>query len=106
MISWRRVNMKIGHEYDRFRQEVGLVLKSKLEEFEVMGYGIVSEQELWNFLTQKKWRKPQEGIHLYQIVQDIFAVKVGEYMNYATVEAFKVTDFSFDNEDDLKELLK
>ena len=98
--------MKIGHEYDRFRQEVSLVLNSKLEEFAVMGYGVVQEQELWNFLIRKKWRKPKESIRLYEIVQDIFSVKVGEYMNFATVEAFKVTDFSFDNEDDLKELLK
>ena len=98
--------MKIGHEYDRFRQEVDLVLKSKLEEFEVYGYDKIQEQELWNFLTQKKWRKPNENIHLFQIVQDIFAVKVGEFMNFATVEAFKATDFSFDNEDELRALLK
>lgn len=106
MLELRRVDMKIGHEYDRFRQVVGPVLKSKLEEFELLGYGTVKEQELWNFLTRKKWRKPNEEIHLYEIVQDIFSVPIGEYMNFATVEAFKVTDFSIDDKDDMKDLLK
>jgi hypothetical protein len=98
--------MKFGHVYDRFREEVRPILTSKVEEFEVMGYDKISEQELWNFLTQKKWRKPKEDVHLFEIVQDIFSVKVGEYMGYATVEAFKLTDFSFDDEEEMKELLK
>ena len=29
--------MKVGHEYDRFREKVGPVLQSKLEEFSCSG---------------------------------------------------------------------
>lgn len=98
--------MNFGHEYDRFREEVKLVLKSKLEEFAILGYQTISEKELWSYLTNKKWRKTKEDIHLYEIVQDIFSVRVGDYMNFATVEAFKMPDFSLENEGGLKELLK
>jgi hypothetical protein len=95
-----------GHEYDRFREVVGPALESKMSEFQILGYQKVNEQEIWNYLTNKKWKKCKEDIHLYEIVEDIFSVKVGQYMNYATVETYKSPEFSFDNEDDLKALLK
>lgn len=98
--------MKIGHEYDRYRSQVQPALKSKLDEFRLLGYETINEQALWNYLTKKKWRKVQEDIKLYEVVQDIMSVNVGEYMNFATIEAFKKTEFSFDNNDELKELLK
>ena len=98
--------MKVGHEYDRFREKVGPVLKSKLEEFSILGYSTITEQDLWNFLTTKKWRKPNTEIHLYEIVQEILRVKIGEYMNFASVEASRQTDFSFGSEEDRNELLK
>lgn len=98
--------MKIGHEYDRYRSQVQPALKSKLDEFSLLGYETINEQELWKYLTKKKWKKVQEDIKLYEVVQDIMSVNVGEYMNFATIEAFKKTEFSFDSEDELKELLK
>ncbi|MFE8703488.1 post-transcriptional regulator [Cytobacillus sp. FJAT-54145] len=98
--------MKIGHEYDCFRNKVQPALECKLDEFSLLGYGTVNEHDLWSFLTRKKWRKPKEEIMLFEIVQDILGIKIGEYMNYATVEAFKLDDFSFDNEEDKAALLK
>lgn len=98
--------MKIGHEYDCFRNKVQPALECKLDEFSLLGYETVNEQDLWSFLTRKKWRKPKEEIMLFEIVQDILGIKIGEYMNYATVEAFKLDDFSFDNEEDKAALLK
>lgn len=98
--------MKIGHSYERFRQDVRPAMKSKIEEFSLLGYDTISETDLWKYLTQKKWRKPKEEVHLYEIVSDILSVQISEYMNYASLEAYKMPDFSFGNEDELKELLK
>lgn len=95
-----------GHEYERFRELVHPALKSKVVEFNILGYQTVSEQEIWNFLMAKKWRKSKEDVHLYEVVQDILGVQVGQYMSYATVEAFKSPEFSLDNEEDRKALLK
>ena len=81
--------MAKGHEYDRFPSRGTTCVKSKLEEFFVLGYGSIKEDGLWEFLTKKKWKKMNEDIRLYEIVDDILSVKLGEYMNYATVEAFK-----------------
>ncbi|MBT2688052.1 post-transcriptional regulator [Bacillus sp. ISL-47] len=98
--------MKIGHEYDYFRTEVRPALESKLDEFRLLGYEKVTEQELWGFLTKKKWKKPKENVRLFEIVEEIMTVKVSEYIHYATIEAYKGTGFAFDSEEDRRELLK
>lgn len=98
--------MKIGHEYDYFRNEVKPALESKLDEFRLLGYEKVTEQELWGYLTKKKWKKPSGNVRLFKIVEEIMAVKVSEYIHYATIEAFKGTGFAFDSEEDRRELLK
>ncbi|GHH97149.1 post-transcriptional regulator [Neobacillus kokaensis] len=95
-----------GHAYDYFRSEVQPALVSKLEEFHLLGYDSVSDNELWDFLTKKKWRKIKEEIHLYQIIEDILAVKVSDFISFATIKSYKTAEFSFDDENELKELLK
>lgn len=98
--------MKDIHDYERFHTTVKPALRSKVEEFNLLGYGTIHEEQLWDFLKSKKWKKMKEDKRLYEIVDDIMSLKLGEYMNYASVEALKLSDFSFDNEEDLKELLK
>jgi hypothetical protein len=98
--------MESRHSYEAYRNQVTPALNSKREEFEMLGYGSVSEQQLWDFLVQKKWKKQKEDIRLYEIVAEIMAVQPGEFMNHATVEAFKLGSFALDDEDELKELLK
>ncbi len=95
-----------SHMNDFLRKDVKVVLDSKLEEFSLLGYERVTEQELWNFLTRKKWRKETEPKLVHEVVSDIMSIKVGEFINYATVEAFKEAEFSFNDEDELRELLK
>jgi len=98
--------MEDGHKYSHFRAQVQPVLVSKLEEFYLLGYDSVSEEGLWKFLTKKRWKKVKEDIQLYEIIQEIFAVKVSDYISFATIESYKATEFSLDDENELKELLK
>jgi len=102
----RRLDMEMDNSYDRFRKEVHPALISKMEEFSLLGYGTISQDSLWEFLRKKKWRKPKEDVKVYEIVSDILSVNVGEYMNYATVEAFKSDEFSLANDEERRELLK
>lgn len=98
--------MKSGHIYDQFQNQVQPALQSKIEELSLLGYGTVSESQLWGFLIKKKWKKPKEEIHLYEIVQEILSLDLGEFMNYQTVEALKSSQFSFQDEDEWKALMK
>lgn len=98
--------MSKGHLYDHYRIQVQPALQSKMEELYLLGYGTVMESQLWSFLTKKKWKRPKEEIRLYEIVQEILSLDPGEFMNFQTVEALKSSEFSFQNEEDWKELMK
>lgn len=98
--------MKHEHMYEQFRKNVRPAIKSKLEELEMLGYGAVTETEMWGYLLNKKWKNPKKDAHLFEIVADILAIKPGEYMNYATVEAFKLGSNTLSDEEERRKLLK
>lgn len=45
-------------------------------------------------------------MRLYEMIQEILSVKVSDYLNYVTIESYKTSEFSIENEEELKELLK
>ncbi|TRZ37452.1 post-transcriptional regulator [Niallia circulans] len=99
--------MPSEHLYDHFRHQVKPALKSKLEEFHLLGYDTIDEGELWFFLTKKKWKKPSSDYRIAEIVQDVMNVKVVDFMNFATLEAYKAEDyFATLTSEEKKELLK
>ncbi|MEK3890608.1 post-transcriptional regulator [Bacillus sp. FSL K6-3431] len=96
-----------SHPYDSYFYVLDPVLVSKVEEFTVLGYEEVSKTDLWEYLTRKVWRKPKEGIRMYELVSDVISLDIGKYMNFATVEAFKSPNWLSDLEsEELQELLK
>ncbi|WP_240189811.1 post-transcriptional regulator [Bacillus sp. P14.5] len=97
----------LKHPYSHFYDDVKPALISKVEEFEVLGYGKATVESLWTYLLKKKWKKPKEEIRMFELVSDILSVKAGEYMSFETVEAYRSPNWFSDlNEDELKELLK
>lgn len=106
-INVREANtMESSNKYNHFRTQVQPALTSKLSEFRLLGYGSVSEEDIWDFLTKKKWKKVKEEIRVYEVIQDILAVKVSDYMNFTTMESYKTAEFSLQDENEWKELLK
>ncbi|MBY0060751.1 post-transcriptional regulator [Priestia aryabhattai] len=82
------------------------VLSSKMEEFHMLGYEEVTENDLLSYLEMKKWKKEKE-LSLHQVVNDILSVKITQVMSYVTIESFKSDMFSsVNNGEDWKELLK
>lgn len=98
--------MNKNHEYEHFRIRVRPALGSKLDEFQLLGYDTISEKELWDYLIKKKWKKVNSEKKLFEIVQDILAIKVSDYMSFATIEAYKSKELLLKDENDWKELLK
>lgn len=98
--------MENSHGYNQFRNQVRPALISKLSEFKLLGYDSVSEEGLWEYLLKKKWKKAKEDIRLYEVIEDIMAVKVSDYMSFTTIEAYKTTESKLPGEEDWKELLK
>ncbi|BFJ02156.1 MULTISPECIES: post-transcriptional regulator [Priestia] len=82
------------------------VLSSKMEEFHMLGYEEVTENDLLSYLEMKKWKKEKE-LSLHQVVNDILSVKITQVMSYVTIESYKSDMFSsVNNGEDWKELLK
>jgi hypothetical protein len=98
--------MEVSHAYDQFKNEVRPALRSKQEEFLFLGYDNVSEEDIWGFLEKKKWRKAAEPLKLYEMVQHILSLKIGDYMHHASIEALKEADLTGINDEAMMELLK
>lgn len=94
------------HRYDGYRYQVKPALSSKLDEFRLLGYDAIVEDDLWEYLTRKKWKKLKEERKLFELVQDILSIKVSDYLSYRTIETYKSTEFKMDDEEEWKELLK
>jgi hypothetical protein len=80
---------KNHHPYQRFYHRLTPALVSKVEEFRLLGYESVQLDSLWNYFIKKKWKNAQQDVRIYQLVSDIIALKPGDFMNYATVEAYR-----------------
>jgi Post-transcriptional regulator len=98
--------MEVSQDYESFRNKVEPALLSKQEEFLLLGYDNVSQDNIWNFLLKKKWRKGNAEIKLFEVVQSILSLKVGEFINYMTVEALKDAEFAFENEEERLKFLE
>ncbi|WP_455676124.1 post-transcriptional regulator [Pradoshia sp.] len=79
--------MEAKHPYEKYRQEMDPALKSKLEEFDLLDYPDITEEDIWAYLIQKKWKKANGEARHYEIMQDIMRLKVSDYMNFATTSA-------------------
>lgn len=80
--------MEVNESFEKYRQTLIPVMHSKREEFLLLGYKDLEIEQLWSYLKVKKWKKNEERM-LHQLVEDILSVRVSDYMNYATMEAFK-----------------
>ncbi|MEI5905708.1 post-transcriptional regulator [Bacillus spongiae] len=94
------------HPYDCYFDLLTPVLNSKCEELELLDYGKVSNQMLWSYLTRKKWKKAQDNPCFSALVNEVLAVKPGDFMNFQTVDAFRSPNwFTEVEEGDLNALL-
>ena len=98
--------MKVNRDYESFHILVKPALLSKQEEFLLLGYDNVSQADIWTFLLKKKWRKGDHEMKLFEVVQSILSIKVGELINFMSVEALKDAEFTFENEEERVKLLK
>ncbi|WP_406944452.1 post-transcriptional regulator [Halobacillus sp. SY10] len=74
-----------------WRNEMKIVLQSKVEEFHLLGYKRATEEEVWDCLIKKVWNGEPEK-RLYQVVQDILHLQTHTYTSYLTTEAYQNDD--------------
>ncbi|EMA6341787.1 post-transcriptional regulator [Bacillus cytotoxicus] len=81
---------------EAYRGQLQVVLQSKIEEFQMIGYDQVTIEDIWKYLKLKKWKKVDSNVRLYELVNDILKLTANEYMTYLTVEAYQAPLSSFE----------
>lgn len=72
-----------------WREMIRPALSSKCDEFKLIGYQEVTENELWSCLEEKIWKgNPRK--RLYEVTADILHLSSSTYMNYIRVGALQV----------------
>ncbi|GAA0483306.1 hypothetical protein GCM10008986_05420 [Salinibacillus aidingensis] len=80
--------MKEVRNVKEWRPFVTPVLTSKVDELHVLGYDKATEQQVWDCLEKKVWKKEVEK-RLYEIVQDILHLDSGVFMSYLAREIYQ-----------------
>lgn len=66
-------------------RELLTLCAGKVDEFRLLGYEEVTMDEVWSFVCAKM----KEDAPIYQWVDFILCIRVMDFMNYQTIEAYK-----------------
>ncbi|WP_027407928.1 post-transcriptional regulator [Anoxybacteroides tepidamans] len=92
---------------EALREQLMPAVECKYDEFRLLGYDHVTIEQIWNCLCNKKWKKIDDEKKLYEFVNDILSLSIGEYMAFLTAESYRTQRSGEDNnlETILSELL-
>lgn len=71
---------------NEWKREVGIVLESKRNEFEILGYKEINTEEIWRCLVENVM-KHKKDIRLYEVVQAIFQLQIHTYMDFLAIDS-------------------
>ncbi|MCD8509001.1 MAG: post-transcriptional regulator [Bacillus sp. (in: Bacteria)] len=78
------------HDWSDWKRQLEPVLTSKAEEWQLLGYEKVTEEDVWAcFMAKLSKLTVPETVTAHWIVGEVFRLKVTEYMNWLTMEAYK-----------------
>lgn len=80
-----------------WKDEVRIVLESKQNEFEYLGYKEITVEDIWRCLSEHIW-KEDEPKRLYEVVQSIFQLQIHTYMDYLTLNSLHNQPIETDDE--------
>ncbi|MGM9986793.1 MAG: post-transcriptional regulator [Bacillaceae bacterium] len=89
------MNEEVKQQLKMYRHQVQEVLESKVEELKFLGYEHTSVDEVWECLSETKWKRLKEEPKFYQIIDDILSLSAGAFMLYLSKKANSSTDLFF-----------
>lgn len=72
-------------DWRSFEGQLLMLCKAKAEEFALLGYDTVKPEELWACVQSRV----KGAVALHDIVSRILTLKVSDFMNYETMNAYK-----------------
>lgn len=76
---------------EEWKNEMNVVLESKRNELQTLGYPNATQEDIWKCLVKKVWKGNPEK-RMYEVVQDIFHLGTGVYLSYLTTESHQDDD--------------
>ncbi|AIQ31877.1 hypothetical protein P40081_29865 [Paenibacillus sp. FSL P4-0081] len=73
--------------YDELSEEIEAMCISKAEEFRLLGYEYVTGKDIWDCVSRNYVKEGRPPLH--KLVNDIYSLKSGSYMNYLTMAAYR-----------------
>lgn len=95
--------MEGKQQFEVWRDDLQIVLESKVDELHMLGYEQATVDDVWNCAIYKL-RKKKEYVNLHEFVNTIFSIRPNEYMNYLTIDNYNTSEW-LNNEELLDELL-
>lgn len=94
-------------QYEQLFQKVLPVLTIRKADFKMEGLKHITEQEIWQYLLSKKWKKIDESdLALHKVIEDIFSLTAAQYMTFTQVEELKSSNwFAPINEEEFQLLI-
>lgn len=80
--------MEEKQQFEVWKEDVMPALTSKKEEFHMLNYDRVTEEEVWECVLAKL-KKEKEFVRIHHLVKMILTLKVTDYMNWLTIGAYK-----------------
>ncbi|MBA2873622.1 post-transcriptional regulator [Thermaerobacillus caldiproteolyticus] len=74
---------------EELREQLMPVLECKYDEFRLLGYEQVEIEQIWECLFYKKWKKLNEKKKLFELVEDILSLRIGDYMAFLTMKTYQ-----------------
>lgn len=69
--------------FESLFREVHSVLQMKTKDFENQGVRNITEETVWQYLLEKKWKDhDEEDLRMYKIVSDIFSLSKDQIVVY------------------------
>ncbi|MCP1125312.1 histidine kinase [Bacillus sp. AFS018417] len=81
---------------EAYREQLKIVLESKVEEFQMLGYERVTTEDVWKCLKTRKWKKVASDVRLYELVNDVLTLTANDYMTFLTMKAYQAPLWSFE----------
>lgn len=86
-------------EWEEWKREMDPILVSKVEEWRLYGYEKVTKDDLWECFKAKLPRlEVPVPMRPSWLVAELFILKVNDYMNWLTLQAYKGPDLFEDDE--------
>ncbi|WP_203246815.1 post-transcriptional regulator [Sporosarcina beigongshangi] len=95
-------------QYEPLFTQMLPVIESKKTEFHLYGYPTITNEDIWTFCVQKKWRKKEiETMKIHEMVNEILRVTPAEFMTFTHIEEQRGSDnwFADLNNEEFRTLL-